>query len=247
MKAAAILDYGSGNVRSIKNALRKIGGEGRLTRDPQEINEAGALIIPGVGAFKHAMESLESYGLIEVIKDFAESGRPLLGICLGMQILMDESEEFGRSRGLGLIRGSVKRIPLKAEGNYRLPHIEWSGIYPPPEEGWTGTILSGLEPGTRFYFVHSYAVVPEREDVILSRTRYGNCEFVSSLKSGSLYGCQFHPERSGKGGLKILKNFMENGEVQPCRNRTRRPTTGYHRSSPTAEGASYPTSVPVQP
>ncbi len=214
MKAhrVAILDYDLGNVRSIKNALKKIGADAILSRDHELVKKTDCLIIPGVGAFSHAMAKLINYDLIDLIYEYAASGRPVLGICLGMQMLMDESDEFGQSKGLGLVKGVVRRLPLTVTEQYRIPHVEWNHIYPPAKKGWSKTIFSSLNDTSEFYFVHSYVVLPEYEENVLSLTEYGGCEFVSSVKNGNIYGCQFHPEKSGLMGLLVLKEFVRLSE-----------------------------------
>ena len=156
MTTVAILDYDCGNVRSIVNAFIKIKAQPVLTRDPQIIQAADALVIPGVGAFANAMESLKQHGLIKEIFKFAAGGRFILGICLGMQILFEQSEEFGISKGLGLIRGNVKKLPVKVDGKIRLPHIAWNSIYPPADGSWDDSIFSDIQPGSKVYFVHTY-------------------------------------------------------------------------------------------
>jgi glutamine amidotransferase len=204
----AILDYDCGNVRSIANAFVGVNAAPVITRDPRAIQAADALVIPGVGAFANAMESLRRFQLIDEIYRFADSGKRILGICLGMQMLFEQSEEFGLSRGLGLIRGRVKKLPVTVDAKIRLPHIAWNTIYPSAGGGWEDCILSDTEPYSKVYFVHSYAPVPECSHTIMSLTTYGDCEFVSSVKAGYIFGCQFHPEKSSKHGLKILRNFV---------------------------------------
>jgi imidazole glycerol-phosphate synthase subunit HisH len=204
----AILDYECGNVRSIANAFVAVNATPVITRDPRVLQAADAMVIPGVGAFANAMEALRRYQLIDEIYRFADSGKRILGICLGMQMLFAQSEEFGLSRGLGLIRGSVRKLPVTVDAKIRLPHIAWNTIYPPAGGGWEDCILSDTEPYSKVYFVHSYAPVPESSHTIMSLTTYGDCEFVSSVKAGSIFGCQFHPEKSSMHGLKILRNFV---------------------------------------
>ncbi len=203
----AILDYGLGNIRSISNALKAIGARSFVSRNASEIKRAAALILPGVGSFGQGMHNLKSHDLIDCIYQFSESGKPILGICLGMQILMEKSEEFGNHAGLGLIRGEVRKLPLKSTNQHRLPHISWNNIYNKDNHNWFNSIFSGVNSHDKVYFLHSFAVEPNDEKNILSLTTYGNCEFVSSVKCNNIYGYQFHPEKSGDVGLKILKNF----------------------------------------
>ena len=210
MMTVAILDYGCGNVRSISNALTRIRAKPVLTRDPRVLQEADALVIPGVGAFGNAMESLKRYRLVDEIVRFVDSGKCVLGICLGMQLLFEQSEEFGISRGLGLIRGTVCRLPVNER--IRLPHIAWNTIDPPDTGAWKDSILSGVRPGSEVYFVHSYAPQPGDSRNILSWTTYGGCRFVSSVRAGRVFGCQFHPEKSRETGLLILREFVKRAE-----------------------------------
>jgi imidazole glycerol-phosphate synthase subunit HisH len=212
MSTVAILDYECGNVRSIANAFIKIRANPVLTREPRVIQAADALVIPGVGAFANAMEALRHYGLIEQIYRFADSGKRILGICLGMQMLFEQSEEFGISRGLGLIPGEVKKLPVRVDESIRLPHIGWNMIYPSASGNWDDSILSDTQPGSKVYFVHSFSPVPQSLRHILSLTRYGDCEFVSAVRSGAVFGCQFHPEKSRETGLAILKQFVQTSE-----------------------------------
>jgi glutamine amidotransferase len=221
----AILDYDCGNVRSIANAFVGVNAAPVLTRDPRAIQTADALVIPGVGAFANAMESLRRYQLIDEIYRFADSGKHILGICLGMQLLFEQSEEFGLSRGLGLIRGSVKKLPVTVDARIRLPHIAWNTIYPSAGGGWEDCILSDTEPYSKVYFVHSYAPVPESSHTIMSLTTYGDCQFVSSVRAGRIFGCQFHPEKSRETGLLILREFVKQSEdVKYARHAAGQPT-----------------------
>jgi glutamine amidotransferase len=211
-RQVGILDYDLGNTRSIRNAVKQIGAEAVLSRDHESIKNTDCLIIPGVGAFSHAMKKLNNYGLVDLIYEYASLGRPILGICLGMQMLMDESDEFGRSKGLGLVKGVVRRLPLTVTDQYRIPHVSWNHIYPPAKERWSKTIFSSLNGTGEFYFVHSYIALPSCEANILSFTEYGGCEFASAVKNGNIYGCQFHPEKSGVIGLSVIKEFVELSE-----------------------------------
>jgi imidazole glycerol-phosphate synthase subunit HisH len=212
MTSVAVLDYECGNVRSITSALTKVGAMPVLTRDPVQIQSADALIIPGVGAFANAMEALQKYDLIDPIHQFVQSGKRILGICLGMQMLFEESEEFGHSRGLGLIKGSIRRLPVKVDSKIRLPHIAWNGIYPSEDGNWEDSIFCDIQPGSKMYFVHSFAPIPDSRQNIMSQTTYGDCQFVSSVRAGRVFGCQFHPEKSRDAGLAILKQFIELSE-----------------------------------
>jgi imidazole glycerol-phosphate synthase subunit HisH len=203
----AILDYGIGNVRSVGNALTYLGIDSVLTNDPPTIMNADAAILPGVGAFKHGMENLRYCGLIPVINDFVATGKTFIGICLGMQMLMEQSEEFGLSSGLGLIKGNVIKLPLLNDTSYRLPHIGWNRIAEPESGQWSSTLLKGLNQENSFYFVHSYAAVPSSGNNILAHCQYGGIDFCASVKKDNIYGFQFHPEKSGQLGLRILNNL----------------------------------------
>jgi imidazole glycerol-phosphate synthase subunit HisH len=201
----AIVDYGMGNLFSVRQACERAGLHNSITNSKKVISEASAVILPGVGAFGDAMQILERLNLVRVLQDFAATGRPIAGICLGMQLLMTESHEFGRHRGLGLIEGEVVRLPETIQGNKKLkvPHIGWSRIYSARDRGWKGSLLEGLVDGTFMYFVHSYYPKPSADGVKLSFSRYGGFEFCSSVDKGNIFGCQFHPERSGNHGLSI--------------------------------------------
>jgi imidazole glycerol-phosphate synthase subunit HisH len=194
----AILDYGFGNLRSVQRAVERVGGRPEITRDPGVVGGAEALIVPGVGAFGACVGSLRSTGLDRVVRDFAATGRPLVGICLGMQVLFDWGEE-GAVDGLGLLRGKVRRLP---EG-LTVPHMGWN------EVAWTREhpLVGGVASGSRFYFVHSYVCEPEEQGVTLGETEYG-VSFPAVVARENVFATQFHPEKSGMTGLKILSNFV---------------------------------------
>ncbi len=205
----AIVDYGVGNLFSVKHACNNVGIQANITSDKQKILSADAVILPGVGAFGDAVESLRKLDLIHVLKDVAISSKPFVGICLGMHLLMDESEEFGSHRGLGIIKGSVIRFnnPVGISGKcLKVPHVGWERIRRNIDirgNLWDSSVLEGLPDGEFMYFVHSFYVKPENSSLILSTTQYGNIEFCSSMQSKNIFACQFHPERSGLQGLKI--------------------------------------------
>lgn len=203
----AILDYGIGNIRSISNALEAIGETPLLTRKPVEILEAKALVFPGVGAFSKGMRNLHDFDLIPVIQSYVETGKAFLGICLGMQMLLDWSEEFGLTQGLGLIPGKVIRMPVRESENLKLPHISWNTVHKPEPHRWENTILGGIQTHDETYFVHSYVAVPTESKHILAHTNYGSCSFCSAVRRDNIYGVQFHPEKSRETGLAILRNF----------------------------------------
>jgi len=202
----AITDYDMGNLRSVQKAFERVGAHAEITRDPAVIESADGLVLPGVGAFGVCMDHLREYRLVEPIKSFISTGRPFLGICLGLQLLFEESEEFGSSKGLGVIRGKVVRFPETS--GLKVPHMGWNNA----SFAGKSPLLEGIDDGTYFYFVHSYYVVPE-EDVAVTKTGYG-LEFVSGIEKGNIFATQFHPEKSQSAGLRILKNFAEKvGEI----------------------------------
>ncbi len=204
----AIVDYGMGNLRSVHKALERVGYEAIVTQDRRAIDQAGGMILPGVGAFKKAMENLHALNLLDSIRNFILSGRPFLGICLGLQLLFSESEEFGRQKGLGIFKGRVVRFPFSLPGAgskkdfLKVPHMGWDSV----EIRKRVPVLDGLESGTNFYFVHSYYPVPEDPEIVATTTDYGG-EFVSGVGRENLFACQFHPEKSQSAGLALLKNF----------------------------------------
>ena len=203
----AVIDYGIGNVRSILSAFENQGANVFLTRDKNKILESDGVILPGVGAFSHGMDSLNKHGLVDIIKEYVESNKPFMGICLGMQMLFEESEEFGVTKGLGLISGKVVKLPTKDSQNEKLPHVSWNELNSGKIQ-WPNTVLENIKEGSDMYFVHSFVAQPNNESNVLSTTEYSGYNFCSSVKSGNIYGCQFHPEKSGKIGLKIVKNFI---------------------------------------
>lgn len=209
MTTIAVLNYGIGNVKSICSAVEKVGCHALLTHDKSEILKANGLIIPGVGAFSHGMEKLSEYDLISFIQDYAISGKPLMGICLGMQMLFSQSAEFGVTKGLGLIEGNVEKLSHPAGENIKLPHVSWNSLLKHDGISWDGTILDSISELKDMYFVHSYAAAPSNPDHILALTNYRDINFCSSTKKGNIYGCQFHPEKSSIDGLKIISNFIK--------------------------------------
>lgn len=210
----AIMDYGVGNLFSLKSSLAQLGQDTVVTADPDTIRKADRLILPGVGAFGDAMDKLVATGLVPVIRAEAEK-KPLLGICLGMQMLFDESEEFGLHKGLGLIPGRVVRIPsTDVQGRpQKVPHISWDPLNPAGgRTDFAGTVLAGVTPGEECYFIHSYEAKPADEADRLADTVYGGRAVCAAAAHGSVVGCQFHPEKSGKAGLKIIEEYMKRAE-----------------------------------
>lgn len=210
----AIMDYGVGNLFSLKSSLAQLGQDTVVTADPDTIRKADRLILPGVGAFGDAMDKLVATGLVPVIRAEAEK-KPLLGICLGMQMLFDESEEFGLHKGLGLIPGRVVKIPsTDVQGRpQKVPHISWNPLNPAGgRTDFAGTVLAGVTPGEECYFIHSYEAKPADEADRLADTVYGGRAVCAAAAHGSVVGCQFHPEKSGKVGLKIIEEYMKRAE-----------------------------------
>ncbi|GEM_PF-11488 len=207
--SVAIIDYEMGNLFSVKHACEHTGLQATITSSRDAIQSADAVILPGVGAFGDAMAALRRLDLISLLKDCAASGKPLMGVCLGMQLLMAESEEFGRHRGLGIIDGDVVRLhPGAADGrSLKVPQVGWNRIEPAGPERWRQSLLAGIPAGTWMYFVHSFYSRPTDAEVTLSMTRYGAMEFCSSLARRNVFACQFHPERSGPEGLRIYRQF----------------------------------------
>ena len=208
----AIVDYGLGNLFSVKHACEDAGLAVRITSNGAEILRASAVILPGVGAFGDAMETLARLDLVSVLRDVMASGKPMLGICLGLQLLMREGHEFGLHRGLGIIDGEVVRLDESHHGTRRLkvPHVGWNAIRLPSgrsADAWEESLLNGVPDGTFMYFVHSYYPRPSDPDVVLSTTTYGGGEFCSGLQRDNVFGCQFHPERSGWSGLRVYRNL----------------------------------------
>lgn len=206
-----IIDYGVGNLRSVFNALKSLGIDAKISESPEEVLKAKAVILPGVGAFEDGMKGLIERNLIDPIVEFVENGNPFLGICLGMQLLMSKSFEFGEHVGLGLIEGEV--IPFKnkfVNGKYdfKIPHIGWNAV---KQNGrhWSESILKGVPDETEFYFVHSFYVMPKNREHIVATTHHANQDFCSvSTNNKNIFGCQFHPEKSSQMGLQMLKNFV---------------------------------------
>lgn len=195
----AIIDYGMGNLHSVTKAVERLGYEAVVTSDPEQILSADGAILPGVGAFGDAMRHLTESGLGGVVRQFAESGKPLLGICLGMQLLFSKSSEHGVHEGLGLLPGEV----VKFQGDFKIPHMGWNSLQFKQES----PLFRGLEPGY-VYFVHSFhALVEKSEDLLATTDYYG--QVTAIVGRGNVYGMQFHPEKSGEAGMQLLGNFLE--------------------------------------
>lgn len=195
----AIVDYGMGNLKSVSNALRKLGGDFIITREKDVIKDSDAIILPGVGAFGRCIENLKKFDIFDLLKDLIMNDKRYLGICLGMQVLFDTSEEAPGIGGMGVISGSV----LKFGGSVKVPHMGWNSIEIQKEN----PVFKGIKSGEHYYFVHSYYCKP-KEDVTATTTFYGE-EFASSVQKGGLFACQFHPEKSQRAGIRLLNNFLE--------------------------------------
>ncbi len=213
MTTVAIVDYGLGNLFSIRNACENVALPTIVTSDRSRILDANGLILPGVGAFGDAMASLQERGLVDVIREFAASGRPLLGICLGMQLLMSESYEFGHHTGLNLIHGKVVHLPSRRSNgsDIKVPKVGWSSISPVSDalsrRSFAGTFLEPINDGEYMYFVHSYHCVPVDQSTVVATSMHGDYPFACAVQKERVYGCQFHPEKSGPRGLKIYQSF----------------------------------------
>ena len=199
----AIVDYGVGNLFSLQSSLAAIGAEVTVTGDPAVLKAADKIILPGVGAFEDAARKLRESGLDVVLKEEAAAGKPLMGICLGMQMLFEKSYEYGEHQGLGLIPGNVKPIADVIPKDYKIPHIGWNGL----KFRGKSPLFSKLKEGDCVYFVHSFYAT-DCDDAIIATAEYG-AELTAAVAKGNVYGCQFHPEKSGTVGLKILKAFAE--------------------------------------
>ena len=196
----AIIDYDAGNLRSVEKALQALGEETVITRDRDEILSADRVILPGVGAFGDAMEKLHQYGLVEIIRQVVQNGTPFLGICLGLQLLFEESEESQGVPGLGILKGKIRRIPNTP--GLKIPHMGWNSLHLENN----GRLFKGIAENSYVYFVHSYYLKAADEGIVAATTEYIT-HIHASVESGNVFACQFHPEKSSDVGLKILKNF----------------------------------------
>lgn len=205
----AIVDYGMGNLFSVKHACARAGMDANTTSTAQDLLAADAVILPGVGAFGDAMATLARRDLVGVLRDIAASGKPLLGICLGLQLLMRESSEFGRHQGLGIIDGDVVRLDggIDRGRMVKVPQVGWNRIHRRGAQTWAGSLLDGVPNGTYMYFVHSFYVRPADSGLVVATTRYGPADFCSGLRQGNVCAVQFHPERSGPDGLMVYRNL----------------------------------------
>ncbi len=206
----AIIDYQMSNLHSVQSACKYVGLSSKITSNAEEIIDSRIAILPGVGAFGEAMNQLKISKLDKCILRFIDTGKPFFGICLGFQLLFEESEEFGNYKGLGVIKGSSKKFSFSNQNNikYPVPQIGWNKIQK-ETLGWDNTIFQNNTNGDYMYFVHSYFVVPENPDIILASTQYGEQKYCSSIKYNNIFATQFHPEKSGRKGLLIYKYLKE--------------------------------------
>ena len=198
----AIIDYDAGNIKSVEKALQKLGADVVITKDAQEILQADKVILPGVGAFGDAMANLKKFGLDKVIYEVVENGTPFLGICLGLQLLFERSDETPGVAGLGILKGEILRIPDKDD--LKIPHMGWNSLHLQNQ----GRLFMGLSEQSYVYFVHSYYLKAEDEQIVKATTDY-SVNIHASVEKDNVFACQFHPEKSSDVGLKILKNFVE--------------------------------------
>lgn len=205
-RRVTVVDYGVGNLHSVVKALRHEQGEVRVVTDPGELTGADRLVIPGVGAFPDGAAGLKRGGLHDALLQFAATGRPMLGICLGMQLLLGESEEYGTHRGLGIIPGRV--VEIERRPNRKVPHIGWTAVAPPERGSWSDSLLDGVEPGTMFYFVHSFTAVPTEHADRLADADYAGARISAAIRRDNITGLQFHPEKSGPIGLRLIDRFL---------------------------------------
>jgi glutamine amidotransferase len=209
-KKITIIDYGCGNILNLARAIKFIGYEVEITHYKNKIINSSHVVLPGVGAFGNAMKQIEKYNLHSTILEYAKSNKPLLGICLGMQILLTVSYEFGVHKGLGLIEGKVIKISNEKNKEIKIPHMGWNEIYPNNnKKEWKNKILKNSSIGKSFYFVHSFVCITKDYDSTIAVCNYSDISIPAVVATGNVFGCQFHPEKSADNGLAVLKNFCE--------------------------------------
>lgn len=211
-RKVTVIDYGVGNILSVTRALQQFGADVSIASSDSEIRKSTRVVLPGVGAFPNAMRSLSRLNIVDTIVEMSGNGTPILGICLGMQLLFEESYEQNPTTGLCLIPGYVERVQRddRLEKSIKVPHIGWSEINKPAAgKEWKNTILQNIEEGSSAYFVHSYGCNPRERVNVLAVTEYCDLEIIAAVQRENVMGCQFHPEKSGETGLKILESFMK--------------------------------------
>jgi len=209
MSNVVIIDYGMSNLRSVQRGFEKVGAKVTLSSNYSEIAKADRLVLPGVGAFEDGMNGLRNAGLLEAIYDFVQTGNALLGICLGMQMLLGYSEENGNHKGLELIPGNVQKIPQDTNGVViKIPHIGWATLQQPNKIDWNGSCLEEIQVNDSFYFIHSYMSVTGNKEHLLAQYEDEGLLVTAAIKKDNVIGLQFHPEKSGEVGLRVLKNFI---------------------------------------
>lgn len=209
-KKVVIIDYELGNLFSVKQACEYLGYPAIVSTKPEDLLQADYAILPGVGAFSDAMQNLDSFGLTDAIHEYVKRGKPLMGVCLGLQLLLGESEEFGSTKGLNLLPGKVKKFPVQVIDNnaYKVPQIQWNTISEPAAGRWKDTPLQSCKPGDFMYFVHSFYAEPADKQVVLTTTTYGRQQYCSAIIKDNVFATQFHPEKSGLYGLNIYKEWF---------------------------------------
>lgn len=214
-RRVVIANYGIGNLLSVQRAFAHQGADVTISDDPALISEAERLVVPGVGAFGRCVQELQLKKLWDPVLEVARSGRPWLGICVGMQMMLDKSEEFGTHRGLGLVAGRVAGIPrCDTDGHaQKVPHIGWNRLQASPSADWQDTVLKNTEADSSVYFVHSYSAIPEDPATVLATTPYGGRHIVAAIRMGNAFGVQFHPEKSGTVGLTVIDTFLSLSET----------------------------------
>ncbi|MFA6275884.1 MAG: imidazole glycerol phosphate synthase subunit HisH [Pedobacter sp.] len=208
-KKVVIIDYNLGNLFSVKQACDTVGMNAEISTNKRDIDNADALILPGVGAFIEAMHNLEVFDLIDAIKNNVNRGKPIFGVCLGLQLLFSKSEEFGSGEGLNLINGTIKKFPSEVDNKkIKVPQIAWNKIYS-YEQAWENTALNEISENEFMYFVHSYYVDPAEETCILTKTNYEGLDYCSGILKDNIFATQFHPEKSAQKGISIYKNWAD--------------------------------------
>jgi glutamine amidotransferase len=209
MKKVAIIDYGCGNILNLVRAVKYLGYKVEVTNEKKKIISSSNVIFPGVGSFGNAVKKLKKYDLKNIITEYVSLNKPFLGICLGMQLLLSQSEEFGIHKGLNIIEGKNVKISNKNNSKIKIPHVGWNDIYPTKnKKSWNNKILANIPIGTNFYFVHSFIALTKNEQVTNAVCNYYETSIPAVVSIENIFGCQFHPEKSGENGLNVLKNFL---------------------------------------